>query len=317
MDFGEEFLTCPDFFPARLAGELWGERTVELALPGGAYQISGLSSVQEKIVGESFRGFLTLEPQAVEESARTQIRVFQAPPGDFRDFGEVREYRLAVDYLPGAVRVAGIDFMALLELPAAASSALRGALWTSQEEACLFAGACENFLRIAVAYQVFREGGAMVHSAALDDGESAWLFPGRSGAGKSTLCGLAEATGWRVLGDEIHILSEGEGELWVKPVPFAGDFGPVEGPLAPLPLAAVVALRHAESDELRPISAARALGLLLSTTPYLNCDPFRAAALEERLAGMVAGRPLCRELRFTRASDLAVLGRPRLAKAAA
>ena len=46
MSFGARFLAFPDLFPARRAGEPWGDREVALDLPGGPYLISGLSAVQ-------------------------------------------------------------------------------------------------------------------------------------------------------------------------------------------------------------------------------------------------------------------------------
>lgn len=296
MGFGAEFLSCPDLFPARLAGEPWGRRSVTVDLPGGPYRICDLSTAQEETLARSWKAYLA-DP---ETPPRVEIRAFRAPAGDFRPFGTpAREYRPDLSYGSGTVRLAGLDVMGLLEV----ESPPRGGFWTPLEEGGAFRGACENFLRLVVAYAVLDQGGVVLHSAALDLG-SALIFPGRSGAGKSTLCTLAAAAGIRVLGDELHALTA---ELHLAPLPFAGDFGPTLERRPALPLGAVLALRQAAEDGIGPLSKAAAFALLLSTAPYVNRDPYRAAVLEGVLSGLIERHTDFYELAFTSTSRLGVL----------
>ncbi len=307
MSFGAEFLSCPDLFPARRAGEPWGEHAVRIDLPGGPYRIADLSAAQVEALSQTWKGYL-LTDRAV--APRVEIRAFRAPAKDFRPFGNpAREYRPDVGYGRGAVRMAGLDLMALLEVapadggPEDGAEPLRGGFWTPREEGGAFRGACENFLRLVTAYAVLAQGGVLLHSAALELG-TAFLFPGRSGAGKSTLCGLAAAAGFRVLGDELHAMTA---ELDLEPLPFAGDFGPTQKRRPARPLGAVVGLRQAAKDSLGPMSRAAAFALLLSTAPYVNRDPHRAGAVEEALTRLLERGVDLYELAFTPTSRLDVL----------
>lgn len=296
MGFGAEFLSCPDLFPARRAGEPWGRRSVTVDLPGGPYRLGDLSAAQEETLSRSWKAYLA----GPEKPPRVEIRAFRAPAEDFRPFGTpAREYRPGISYGRDKVRLAGLDVMGLLEIGAPP----RGGFWTPLEEGGAFRGACENFLRLVTAYAVLDEGGVLLHSAALDLG-SVLLFPGRSGAGKSTLCSLAAAAGFRVLGDELHALTAG---LDLEPLPFAGDFGPTQERCPARPLGAVLALRQAEEDGIGPLSRAAAFALLLSTAPYVNRDPYRGADLERVLSGLVEGQADFYELAFTSTSGLGVL----------
>ena len=63
MSFGAGFLHNPDLFPARPAGEPWGDRELVLDLPGGPYRFSGLSADQ---VESALGRFVKEEATAVE-----------------------------------------------------------------------------------------------------------------------------------------------------------------------------------------------------------------------------------------------------------
>jgi hypothetical protein len=319
MEFGEDFLTRPELFPARRAGERWGERGVELAFAGGPYLVTGVDREQERALRERFSGWLrsgTLTPrpplpegegEEAEETERAaaEIRVFRAPGEEFREPGPAwREYRLDLDYQRVAVRVAGFHLMAVVELAPPVSAAL----WTSQGGAA-FAAVAENVLRLAAAYRLLASGRALLHSAALVHGGEAVLFPGRSGAGKSTLSRLGLAAGWDVLSDELNVLAlTGEG-LAVHQVPFTGDLEP-ERTAAPrrsgYPLRSVCLLEQADADALTPASRGRAFAGLLSTAPFVNRDPHRGEELALLLEEAVRRRPAS-IFGFSRASRLEVL----------
>lgn len=311
MEFGQDFLTRPELFPARRAGELWGEGCFGLELAGDPYVVAGLDRGQERALRERFAGWtLTPRPSLPEGEEEkggtaTEIRVFRAPQEEFRDPGTAwREYRLDLDYGCDAVRVAGFDVMAAVEL----APAVLAALWTSKSGAA-FADVAENVLRLVAAYRLLASGRVLLHSAALARDGVAVLFPGRSGAGKSTLCRLGLAAGWEVLSDELNVLAVAGDALAVEQVPFTGDLEPgtaARPRRSGYPLRAVCLLEKADDDGLTPISAGRALGALLSAAPYVNRDPHRGERLERCLEDAVLRGPAS-ILGFRRASRLEVL----------
>ena len=54
MSFGTEFLNCPELFPARRAGEPWGDHHVTIDFLGGPYLFSGLHQTQVEAVRNHF-----------------------------------------------------------------------------------------------------------------------------------------------------------------------------------------------------------------------------------------------------------------------
>lgn len=61
----------------------------------------------------------------------------------------------------------------------------------------------------------------IVHSAAVERGGSALLFPGEPGAGKSTLCAGLVSRGWRLLSDELTLLDLATGAVVAMPRPIS------------------------------------------------------------------------------------------------
>ncbi|HVG06130.1 MAG TPA: hypothetical protein VNM67_00330, partial [Thermoanaerobaculia bacterium] len=121
MSFASGFLHNPDLFPARPAGEPWGERDLVLDLPGGPYGFSGLSADQEATALARFGDL-----RVASEPVVTTI-VFRAAAEDFRVI-DTRgwEYGLDFDSGPSSVRLAGLDIVGRLDW----RPMLRGALWT-------------------------------------------------------------------------------------------------------------------------------------------------------------------------------------------
>jgi hypothetical protein len=300
MSFGEEFLSYPDLFPARLAGEPWGDRRVAIDFLGGPYLLSGLDRCQHEAMLSHFGSYCLAEGTGRPE---VEIQVFRAEAEDFRSF-ELSgwDYYLDLDYRPEAVRIAGLDFMGLLEW----RPRLAGAIWTRSRDYNGFCGVAENFLRVAAAYHVLDSDGILLHSAALADGTRALVCPGRSGAGKSTLSRLATDRGWQVLSDELNALLIDGSATYVQQVPFAGDFGRMSRMETPFPLQGICRLRRAERDALEPISASEALGVMLSCAPYVNLDPYRRDGVVTVLE-KVAARHTAFSLSFSLAGRLAGL----------
>ena len=59
----------------------------------------------------------------------------------------------------------------------------------------------------------------IIHSAAVERGGRALIFPGPPGSGKSTLCAAAVSRGWRLLSDEMALLSVTDRSLTAIPRP--------------------------------------------------------------------------------------------------
>jgi hypothetical protein len=284
MSFGDGFLRFPDLFPGRRGGEPWGDRSLVLEVAGGPYLVAGLSAAQEEAARRKFVGLC----REAETGAEVAIHVFRAPPGDFLD-RDVRgwEYTLDMDYSPGSVLLAGLRLMARIDW----APALAGGLWTSQAAGEEWASVFENFFRVLAAYRLLAAGGAMLHSAGVTDGASAWLLLGPSGTGKTTSSRLCLERGATVLSDDLNA-------VWLPPgarprlawLPFTGDLGERSGGPESYPLAAVLRLVQGTEDRLRPLSPAAALAGLVAAAPFVNHDPWRREALLgtlERLARSV------------------------------
>jgi hypothetical protein len=282
MSFGAGFLRHPDLFPARRAGEPWGDRALALDVAGGPYLLSGLAASQEEALRHRFGSLC-----GPREAGGIATAVFRAPAADFLVI-DTRgwEYTLDLDPSPDALRVAGLHLMARLGW----TPALAGALWTPETEGEEWTSVCENYLRLLTAYRLLEEGGALLHSAGVSDGESAWLLLGPSGAGKTTASRLCLAAGGTVLSDDLNAVLFRDGEARLRKLPFTGDLGERTGGPESVPLRAVLRLAQGEKEGLRPLSPAAALAGLVAAAPFVNRDPFRREALLgvlERLARAV------------------------------
>ena len=287
MSFGDGFLRLPDLFPGRRGGEPWGERAVVLDVAGGPYLFSGLSAAQEEGVRRRFAGLCRADGPAAVSS-----RIFRAPAADFLD-RDLRgwEYTLDMEHTPGAVRLAGLRLMARLDWTAGGSSGgLAGGLWTCEAAGEEWTSVFENFFRVLAAYRLVEEGGAVLHSAGVAEGEAGFLLLGPSGAGKTTASRLCLAGGATVLSDDLNaVLFDAEGAR-LRKLPFTGDLGERTGPRLSVPLRAVLRLAQGAEEGLRPLSPAAALAGLVAAAPFVNRDPYRREALLavlERLARAV------------------------------
>ena len=197
MSFAAGFLRFPDLFPGRRGGEPWGDRSVVLDVAGGPYLFSGLSGVQDEAIRAKFAGLC----READAGPAITSRVFRAPATDFLDF-DVRgwEYTLDMDHSPAGVLLAGLRLMARLDW----TPELTGGLWTSEAAGEEWTSVFENYLRVLAAYRLLAAGGAVIHSAGLTDGVSAFLLLGPSGAGKTTSSRLCLERGATVLSDDLN-----------------------------------------------------------------------------------------------------------------
>lgn len=303
MSFAAGFLRLPDLFPGRRSGEPWGDCRVVLEVPGGPYLFEGLSEIQEAAIRLKF-GALCRD---LGEEEPVRSLVFRAPAADFRDI-DTRgwEYTLDLEHNPRSVLAAGLRLMARLDwIPS-----LTGALWTPEAAGEEWLGVFENHFRVLAAYRSLETGGAVLHSAGVTDGESAWLLLGPSGAGKTTASRLCLEGGAIVLSDDLNAVRLGphhhgppppggeEGEARLEKLPFTGDLGDRGGGPAAYPLRAILRLRQGSDDHLSPLTPAAALASLVAAAPFVNQDPWRRDALFGVLERLARSVPAW-EVRFT------------------
>ena len=87
---------------------------------------------------------------------------------------------------------------------------------------------------------------AIVHAAAVEYEGRGFVFPGAPGSGKSTLCAALLCKGWRLLSDEMALISLSDGLLWPIPRP--------------------VSLKNASIDIIRKLSPNVVLGDVVADT---------------------------------------------------
>lgn len=286
--FGAHYLEDPDRFPDGLDGERWGRSEITLRIAGRSFAATGLSEAQR-------RTLLDLWPDFVvdDEADATRLSIFRTPVSTFRRF-ERWVYDMEFFYGSECVRMAGLDLMANLRL----AGELHGAVWIATETPETFHGAFENFLRVVVAYSALELGGALLHSAAVVEGPTAWIFAGHSGAGKSTVSRIGLESGRTVLSDDLNpVLPASDGGLDVIGCPFYGDEG-LRSP-ARHTLSGIYRLEQGPEDGVRPMQHAESIASLMACSPYINRDPHRSEALFENLSELTARVP-SRVLTFRR-----------------
>lgn len=268
--FGERFLKHAELFPARFAGEAWGEDAVTIDLPGGPFAVSGLSAEQR---GSLLDRFAPISDVENTERRAYPLQLFRAAPADFRTI-DTRGWEYALELKGRAI--AGMNLMARIDDD-------RGAIWTNVVDREAFWGVVENVLRPLVARRLLASGGLLVHSAAVVIEERAYLFAGPSGAGKSTIAQMALDAGHGVLSDDLNAIA---GDALV-PFPFTGDLPAGARRTTPAPLHAIVALEKGTNERIRELSPAAAASLLIRSAPYVNLDPILGEALLTRAHALV------------------------------
>ncbi len=96
---------------------------------------------------------------------------------------------------------------------------------------------------------------AIVHSAVLERNGRGFIFPGMPGSGKSTLCAALVCRGWRLLSDEMALLSLRDGFLWPIPRP--------------------ISLKNASIDIIRSLNADAMIGDVVADTAKGNVAHMR------------------------------------------
>ena len=291
MSFGQRYLSNPARFPEEIAGETWGNGRVAIRFVGGPYIFSGLNAAQEEFIRKRYKDALSEESAAGVES-----RILKSESHEFLHFDQ-RGRALSFDFAHDAraVRMAGIDTMARLDL----ASGLRGALWTPLEEGAAFGGVFENYLRAILAYRLMECGGALIHSASAADLDGgAYLFVGQSGAGKTTLSLLNRAEGLTVLHDDLNVIYREESETMLTPVPFSGDPQLQGGERRAYPLRGIFRLSKSDRNGLEPLEYGETIAMLLACSPCVNHDAYRLDKHVSNLEALARSLPAHR-LRFS------------------
>ena len=264
-----EFLRQPALFPARIAGETWGNDRCDFELAGERVRIEGLSPSQLRGLGERYR---LLEPSS--DQAAAVLQMFRAPASDFVDI-DTRgwEYSVHIEWSETGFALSGMRVMARVD-------GGRAGIWTCVDEPAETIGVVENVLRPLLAARLLATGGLLVHSAAIDG----YLFAGRSGAGKSTIARLGLEAGLPVLSDDLNALVPEERGFAIAPLPFTGDLLESEVSHERVPLRAVMGLEKGDREEVRAMSLAETVSLLIRCAPYVNQDARRMPLLLDRAA---------------------------------
>jgi hypothetical protein len=272
MTFGARFLVSPSLFPARLAGETWGDLDATLDLPGGPFRLRGLSASQRESLDDRY--------DTSGSAGGFDLTVYRAPLEDFCAI-DTRGWEYSLDYETAgtSISIAGMKLMARLDL-----ARNRAAIWTPIDDVASFWGVVENVLRPLVAERLLMTGGLLVHSAAIALDGRGILFAGPSGAGKSTVSRLALDAQHAVLSDDLNALVRDGDGFRLLPLPFTGDLTREELSTTAVPLQAVVKLEKGDDEKLRPMHIASAASLLVSAAPYVNQDPQRTQLLLDRAA---------------------------------
>lgn len=283
MSFGASWLSHPDLFPARLAGEPWGEGVLALDFAGGPYLFRGLSPRQEEELRRRF-GPLCVPGDAAGAARETTL--FRLAESELKR-PDLTGTDYTFDRRPAAtsVELAGWDFLARIE-----TAPLRGGLWTPEDGGGAFECLLENYFRVLVAYRLLELGGVLLHSSAVVAESRAHLFLGPSGAGKTTAARKSQKRGFLVLSDDINALCpEGENVV-VEKLPFAGELAQESTPRQCWRLGSLQKLiqgGHARE----PLRPAATLALLLSCAPFVNADPWRHERLVANLENLVRRFP--------------------------
>lgn len=146
----------------------------------------------------------------------------------------------------------------------------------------------ETFLAAIFARHLLKEGGFLLHAAAIVAEHGASVFFGPSGSGKTTVAGLV---GEGVISDEIVAIRPAGERFRVSGVPWRGR-------RRSAPLAALFRLKKAPETAFAPLSSLEAVRALLTSVCFSRPDPEESQRFLEIADGLVTRVPVS-EMRFT------------------
>lgn len=147
----------------------------------------------------------------------------------------------------------------------------------------------DNVLRMVLVELGQRAGMWICHTAAVADGDGAYLFFGVSGAGKTTVTELSASAGLAAINDDLVFVSLEDGAIVVRGCPFHGATHIRQFAQGAFRVRALFALQQAPADEVVPLpraDAVRAFSRSLVT--------WRARTREEQLDALAFAEAVCR-----------------------
>lgn len=172
----------------------------------------------------------------------------------------------------GHITVDGIDFHGVFD-----ETAQRGHIVQPREPAAL-----EALLTAVYAARLLREGGCLLHAAAIVRDGAAYVFYGPSGSGKTT---VSDLIGTGVISDEIAVIRPADTGWTVSGVPWRGS-------RTTAPLGAFCRLRQSLETRFEPLSSARAVRSLLACAFFTRVDAHETQAFLDTTAAMLARVPI-------------------------
>ncbi|MEW6432900.1 MAG: hypothetical protein AB1730_15455 [Myxococcota bacterium] len=158
----------------------------------------------------------------------------------------------------------------------------------------------ELVLRLAWYLGTTRQGGVLVHAAALAEGEVGIVACGKSGDGKSTLSRLCRTGGLRLLTDEVvQLFPDGR----VGGTPFRSDFDN-EGNPGLVRARYFVTLRKADREALEPLGATEATQVALAQCFAVDEVALPRVEVRKRVLAFLGAVEL-RTLAFRKAPEVA------------
>ncbi len=281
MQFAEEFLHRAGGFTHGRQGMPWGEKGITIDFLGGPYVFDGLNQAQVNVIKRRFSDLIYTAPNG--ESPVIHTHIYKLPETYFKII-DTRgwEYQLDFDYQQKYLRIAGLRFLAHIQL----EPHIEAWMWTPDDNELVANSAFENIFRIIVAYRLLALGGMVLHSAGLAQNNMAWLFIGRSGAGKSTISKLGESADLTILSDDMNAIVLQDDHYLTEQLPFAGEHGQTALTKGKFSVQAVYYLQKSEQNRLRETPAAKRLAELMVCSPFVNSDPYRYAVLARNLAAL-------------------------------
>jgi hypothetical protein len=200
------------------------------------------------------------------------------PSGPWRNFPVIRQGDVCTLDVPGVYGRIGLNSL---------QASLR--VGTGDVEAAEVT--LEYFLEVLCSYLAFRQGGLLLHGAALFLAERVHVFVGLGGRGKSTVVMLSpHAT---ALNDDYVILRPVGTGWWAFGTPFWNPAATRrDGQTAEGPVGGIYSLAQDRQVYLEPLPIAVATSELVANCSIVNTDPFEVSSVMERCRHLADAVPV-------------------------